>query len=100
MGDNFLVPIPTAVYGAILLMPAIAYYLLQKAILRKQGSESLLATALGADIKGKISLVLYAVAILLAFVGPWMSIAIYAMVAVIWFVPDRRIESVLREKSN
>ena len=100
MGENFLVPIPTALYGAILLMPAIAYYLLQKTILRKQGSESLLANALGTDIKGKISPVLYAAAILLAFVNPWISIAIYVMVAVMWLVPDRRIESVLREKSK
>jgi uncharacterized membrane protein len=100
MGENFLVPIPTALYGGILLMPAIAYHLLQKAILRKQGSESLLANALGTDIKGKISPVLYAAAILLAFVSPWISIAIYVMVAVMWLVPDRRIESVLGEKSK
>ena len=100
MGENFLVPIPTALYGAILLMPAIAYYLLQKSILRKQGSESLLANALGTDIKGKISPVLYAAAILLAFVNPWISIAIYVMVAVMWLVPDRRIENVLREQSK
>ena len=100
MGENFLVPIPTALYGAILLMPAIAYYLLQKTILRKQGSESLLANALGTDIKGKISPVLYAAAILLAFVNPWISIAIYVMVAVMWLVPDRRIENVLREQSK
>jgi uncharacterized membrane protein len=100
MGENLLVPIPTALYGAILLMPAIAYHLLQKAILRKQGPESLLANALGTDIKGKISPVLYAAAILLAFVSPWISIAIYVMVAVMWLVPDRRIESVLREKSK
>ena len=100
MGENFLVPIPTALYGGILLMPAIAYHLLQKAILRKQGSESLLANALDTDIKGKISPVLYAAAILLAFVSPWISIAIYVMVAVMWLVPDRRIESVLREKSK
>lgn len=100
VGENFLVPIPTALYGAILLMPAIAYYLLQKAILRKQGPESLLANALGTDIKGKISPVLYAAAILLAFVSPWISIAIYVMVAVMWLVPDRRIESVLGEKSK
>ena len=100
MGENFLVPIPTALYGAILLMPAIAYYLLQKTILRKQGPESLLANALGTDIKGKISPVLYAAAILLAFVNPWISIAIYVMVAVMWLVPDRRIESVLRKKSK
>ncbi|MFZ0236580.1 MAG: TMEM175 family protein [Xanthobacteraceae bacterium] len=100
MDENFLVPIPTALYGGILLMPAVAYHLLQKAILRKQGSESLLANALGTDIKGKISPVLYAAAILLAFVSPWISIAIYVMVAVMWLVPDRRIESVLREKSK
>ena len=100
MGENFLVPIPTALYGAILLMPAIAYYLLQKTILRKQRSESLLANALGTDIKGKISPVLYAAAILLAFVNPWISIAIYVMVAVMWLVPDRRIENVLREQSK
>jgi uncharacterized membrane protein len=81
-------------------MPAIAYYLLQKAILRTQGSESLLANALGADIKGKISPVLYAAAILLAFVSPWISMAIYVMVAVMWLIPDRRIENVLREKSK
>jgi uncharacterized membrane protein len=81
-------------------MPAIAYCLLQKAILRKQGSDSLLANALGADIKGKISPVLYAAAIVLAFVSPWISIAIYVMVAVMWLVPDRRIESVVREKTK
>src|ERR1700751_6444857 len=100
MGENFLVPIPTALYGGILLMPAIAYYLLQRAILRKQGSESVLANALGADIKGKISPILYAAAILLAFVNPRISIAIYVIVAVMWLVPDRRIESVLREGSK
>jgi uncharacterized membrane protein len=78
-------------------MPAIAYYLLQRAILRRQGSESVLANALGADIKGKISPILYAAAIILAFVSPWISIAIYVMVAVMWLVPDRRIENVFRE---
>jgi TMEM175 potassium channel family protein len=92
--------IPTAVYGGILLMPAIAYYLLQRAILRNQGSKSLLANALGTDIKGKISPVLYAAAIVLAFVSPWISIAIYVLVAVMWLVPDRRIENVFREKDK
>ena len=81
-------------------MPAIAYHLLQRAILRKQGSESLLANALGTDIKGKISPVLYAAAIILAFVSSWISIAIYMMVAVMWLVPDRRIENVVREKDK
>jgi uncharacterized membrane protein len=97
MGENFLAPIPTAAYGGVLLMPAIAYYLLQKAILRKQGTHSLLATALGNDIKGKISPILYIVAIALAFVSAWLSIAIYILVAVIWLVPDRRIEKVISE---
>ena len=97
MGENFLAPVPTALYGIILLMPAIAYYLLQKAIMRKQGAHSVLATALGADFKGKISPVLYAAAIALAFVAPWISILIYVLVAVMWLVPDRRIENVLRE---
>lgn len=97
MGENFLVSVPTAVYGAVLLMPAIAYFLLQKAILWKQGAHSVLASALGSDIKGKISPILYLAGIALAFVSPWLSIAIYVLVAVIWLVPDRRIENVLRE---
>jgi uncharacterized membrane protein len=97
MGDNFLAPIPTAVYGGILLMPAIAYLLLQKAILRKQGAHSVLATALGQDLKGKLSPVLYIAGIALAFVSPWVSIALYVLVAVIWLVPDRRIERVISD---
>jgi uncharacterized membrane protein len=97
LGDNFLQPLPTAVYGVILLMPAIAYYLLQKAILHRHGKQSVLAHALGRDFKGKISPLLYAAAIALAFVNPWISIAIYVLVAVMWLIPDRRIERVLRE---
>ena len=97
MGENFLASIPTAVYGGILLMPAIAYFLLQKAIMRKQGAHSVLASALGSDIKGKISPILYIAGITLAFVSPWLSIAIYVLVAVMWLVSDRRIENVLRE---
>ena len=97
MGENFLAPVPTAVYGVILLMPAIAYYFLQKAIMRKQGAHSMLAAALGADFKGKISPVLYVAAIAVAFVVPWVSILIYAVVAVMWLIPDRRIEKALRE---
>jgi uncharacterized membrane protein len=97
MGDNFLGPVPTAVYGAILLMPAIAYLLLQKAILRKQGARSILAKALGPDLKGKLSALLYFAGIALAFVNPWMSIALYVLVAAIWLVPDRRIERAIGE---
>jgi uncharacterized membrane protein len=99
MGENFLAPIPTAVYGGALLMPAIAYYLLQKAILRKQGAHSVLAVALGNDIKGKISPVFYVAGIALAFVNPWLSISLYFLVAVIWLVPDRRIEKAINEYS-
>jgi uncharacterized membrane protein len=97
LGENFLAAVPTAVYGFVLLMPAIAYYLLQKAIMRKQGPHSVLGAALGADFKGKISPMLCAAAIALAFVAPWVSIIIYVLVAVMWLVPDRRIENVLRE---
>ena len=97
MGENLLAPLPTAVYGAVLLMPAIAYYLLQRAIVRKQGAHSVLASALGSDMKGKLSPVLYIAGIALAFIAPWLSILIYVSVAVIWLVPDRRIENILRE---
>ena len=97
LGENLAAPLPTAVYGAALLMPAIAYYLLQRAIMRRHGAQSLLARALGSDVKGKISPVLYAVGIALAFIVPWVSIAIYVLVAVIWLIPDRRIEHALRE---
>jgi uncharacterized membrane protein len=97
MGENLLAPLPTAVYGAVLLMPAIAYYLLQKAIVRKQGAHSVLATALGSDMKGKLSPVFYIAGIALAFITPWLSILIYVLVAVMWLVPDRRIENILGE---
>ena len=97
MGENYLVPFPTAVYGVSLLMPAIAYYLLQLAIRHKQGADSILAKALGRDVKGKISPFLYLAAIGLAFVNAWISVAIYALVAVMWLVPDRRIENVIGE---
>ena len=97
MGDNLLSPVPTAVYGAVLLMPAIAYYLLQKAIIRKQGADSVLASALGTDVKGKLSPVFYVAGIALAFVSPLLSILMYVLVAVIWLIPDRRIENTLRE---
>ncbi len=95
LGENLLAPVPTAVYGVILLMPAIAYYLLQQAILHKQGKRSVLARALGRDLKGKLSPLFYLTAIALAFVKPWLSIAIYVLVAIMWLVPDRRIEKTL-----
>jgi uncharacterized membrane protein len=97
MGENFLAPAPTAMYGGTLLMPAIAYYLLQKTIMRKQGPHSVLAIALGKDIKGKISPILYLAGMILAFINPWLSVIIYVLVAIIWLIPDRRIEKVLRD---
>ena len=83
--------------ASLLLMPAIAYFLLQRAILHKQANRSVLARALGSDFKGKLSPVFYLTAIGLAFVAPWISIAIYVLVAALWLVPDRRIEKVLPE---
>lgn len=97
LGENFPAPVPTAVYGASLLMPAVAWYLLQRAIIRRQGARSSLAAALGRDWKGKLSPVLYAAGIGLAFVAPWLSIAFYVLVAILWLVPDRRIEAVVRD---
>jgi TMEM175 potassium channel family protein len=100
MGENHFAPAPTAVYGVPLLMAAIAYWLLQRAILAKQGHESLLAVAVGKDFKGKLSPALYVAAIPLAFVSPWIAGAIYVGVALIWLVPDRRIERVLQTKNG
>jgi uncharacterized membrane protein len=97
MGENNFAPLPTGVYGVALLMPAIAYNLLQKAITRTHGMESTLARALGSDIKGKISPLFYIGAILLALVSPWISVALYTLVALIWLIPDRRIEHAIRQ---
>jgi uncharacterized membrane protein len=95
MGENHFATLPTAVYGAALFMPALAYHLLQRAILRKEGPNSTLARALGKDFKGKISPVAYLAAIFLAFVNPVISDAIYVLIALMWLIPDRRIERVL-----
>ena len=97
LGENFLAPTPTAVYGVVLLMPAIGFYILQRAIVHSDGANSVLAKALGNDFKGKLSLALYASSIALAFVSTWLSLAIFILVAGIWLVPDRRIERALRE---
>jgi uncharacterized membrane protein len=91
MGQNLGAPLPTAIYGAALLMPAFAYVFLQWTIVRREGRQSTLAKALGADLKGKISPILYIAGIVLAFVNPWISVALYVLVAIIWLVPDRRI---------
>lgn len=92
MGLNHFAPVPTAFYGVVLLMAAIAYTLLQALIRADQGQDSLLGKAVGIDWKGKLSILLYAVAIGCAFVGAWLSQVLYVVVALMWLVPDRRIE--------
>lgn len=101
LGANPFAPMPTALYGFVLLMAAIAYFNLQRAIMAKHGGNSVLARAVGSDLKGKTSPVLYAIAIPLSFFLPWAACAIYLLVALIWLVPDRRIERALaaHEKS-
>ena len=91
MGENHFGQWPVALYGVVLLMAAIAYTILVFTLLAAPGNE-LLASALGSDFKGKISMVIYAVGIALAFVSPWVALALYVAVAVMWLVPDRRIE--------
>jgi uncharacterized membrane protein len=100
MGETHFAPLPTAVYGVVLLMAAIAYLLLQRLIIRAQGANSLLRRAIGGDWKGKLSPVLYAIAIVSALAAPYLAGAIYAMVAAIWLVPDRRIERMLHDSAN
>ena len=92
MGENHFGPAPVALYGIILLLSAIAYTILVQSLVSLHGPDSLLATALGSDFKGKISIVLDLIAIPLAFLKPWVAFAIYVLVAVMWLVPDRRIE--------
>ena len=93
MGENHFAPTPTALYGLVLLMAAIAYTVLQRGIIVAQGQGSKLAAAVGGDIKGKASIVLYLAGIGLAFVQQVISTAIYALVALFWLIPDKRIES-------
>jgi uncharacterized membrane protein len=95
VGENHLAAMPTAVYGFVLLMAGIAYYILQSTIIKEQGTNSLLAAAIGNDWKGKLSPVCYLLAIPLAFVNPWISHALFIFVALLWLVPDPRIERVL-----
>jgi uncharacterized membrane protein len=95
IGENHFSPAPSVLYGVVLLMAAIAYWILQQAIIAAQGSESLLKKAVGADWKGKASPVLYSLGIAAAFYSPRLAQGLYVLVAVMWLVPDRRIENVL-----
>ena len=92
--DNFAA-LPTALYGLLLLLAAVAYYILVRALIAHHGKNSTLALAIGQDFKGKISVVLYAAALPLAFLMSWIALGIYVLVAVIWLIPDRRIEKKL-----
>jgi uncharacterized membrane protein len=97
VGENHFAELPMALYGVVLLMAAIAYFILQNRILALQGKDSLLAKALGKDIKGKASPIIYIVAIIASFYSPWTAGALYILVALIWLIPDKRIEIIFRE---
>jgi len=100
MGENHLAAIPTAIYGFVLLMAAIAYYILQRTIIAKEGRESLLAQAVGRDWKGKLSPLLYLAAIPLAFVSPWIAGGLYVFAALLWLIPDPRIEREIEKREE
>jgi len=97
MGENHFAARPVALYGVVLLMAAIAYYILSRALIRCHGQDSVLATAVGSDFKGRISIVFYVVAIVVSFWNRWAALGIYVFVAVMWLIPDRRIEKTLSE---
>jgi len=96
MGENHFASAPSALYGVVLLMAAIAYWRLQQQIIASQGPDSILKKAVGGDWKGKLSPILYAVAIPVAFWWQWVSLTLYVLVVLLWLIPDRRIENILR----
>jgi len=100
MGENHFQATPSAIYGVVLLMAAIAYWLLQQAIIASEGESSVLKAAVGTDWKGKLSPLLYLIAIVSTFASAWLAQAIYVVVALIWLIPDRRIERVLQRKES
>lgn len=93
MDDTHFGSLPTAGYGVVLALCSISYIVLERSIIKYNGPHSKLARAVGGDLKSKVSLLIYAMAILLAFVRPWIAIALYVVIAMVWFIPDRRIES-------
>lgn len=99
MGENNFAPVPLALYGINLLLAAVAYYILQTVILKKHGRDSILAKAIGKDLKGKISPILYVIAILSTFLNDWIAGGIYVLVALIWLIPDKRIEKTMLSES-
>ncbi len=97
MGENQFSSAPATIYGIVLFMAAIAYNILQRRIIAKNGKDSVLSKGVGKDLKGKVSIILYAIAIPLAFISKWTSMAIYILVAIWWLIPDKRIEKLLEE---
>ena len=100
MGESYLAVPPTVAYGVVLLMAAVAYWILQQALIRVDGAGSVLRQAIGSDWKGKLSPVLYVTGIVLAFWQPWAAQLLYALTALLWLIPDRRIESVIHGASG
>ena len=98
MGENHFKSLPVSLYGVILLMAAVAYYILQTVIIKSHGTDSILARAVGKDFKGKISPILYLIAIGCSWISGWIAGAIYMLVAFIWLVPDRRIEVIFNSE--
>ena len=98
VGENHFSELPMALYGAVLLMAALAYFILQNRILAVQGKDSLLAKALGKDLKGKASPIIYIIAIIASFYSTWIAGLLYILVALIWLIPDKRIEIFFKEK--
>jgi uncharacterized membrane protein len=94
MGESGFAATPVAVYGLVMLMSGIAYYILGRTLIREHGSESAIALAIGDDMKGRLSLLIYAIGIALSFVQPWIAVGAYVVVAIVWLVPDRRSEHV------
>jgi uncharacterized membrane protein len=100
MGQNAFAPWPVALYGVIMSMAAVAYYLLTRSLIALEGRDSIFAKAVGKDLKGKASLVICLVAVPLAFLSAWLACGLYVLVAVMWFIPDRRIEKVLQSNGD
>jgi len=99
MGENHFAPTPSALYGINLLMAAISYYILQTVILKIHGEDSVLAKAIGSDFKGKMSPILYVIAVIASFYNEWISEGIYVFVALIWLIPDKRIERIINSEN-
>jgi uncharacterized membrane protein len=98
MGENHFSSAPVALYGIVLLMAALSYPVLLRSLIKLHGKDSLLATSIGKDFKGKVSIVIYCMGILISFYNSWISFALYCVVAFIWFIPDRRIEKRIKEE--